>query len=339
MSRSAPVHTCGMTLIELTVAMAIGAFLTIGALTVFTQGQSAYRANESIARLQERARLALPPLETDLRMAGYFGLTTRSSDIANRASPARPTPPNLAVGNDCANNWSIHLDAAVAGTNNGFAWAGCAPYRQAQPGADTLVVRRASAGSTPPDDLSRGMLYVNTARFGAGYIFVGGAALPHFPASAVSRSYQLTVRGYYVSQHSSLDMPGNPVPSLRVKTLTGGSLGPRITDREVMPGVEDLQVQFGVDTDRAGQTGWGSVDRYVHPGDPMLDAADPAYLREARVLAVRVWVRVRAERPEQGYRNTTEYNYADRHRPATNDPFRRTVVTKTVLLRNARSAS
>ena len=134
-------------------------------------------------------------------------------------------------------------------------------------------------------------------------------------------------------------MPGNPVPSLRVKTLTGGSLGPRITDREVMPGVEDLQVQFGVDTDRAGQTGWGSVDRYVHPGDPMLDAADPAYLREARVLAVRVWVRVRAERPEQGYRNTTEYNYADRHRPATNDPFRRTVVTKTVLLRNARSAS
>ena len=144
--------------------------LTIGALTVFTQGQSAYRANESIARLQERARLALPPLETDLRMAGYFGLTTRSSDIANRASPARPTTANLAVGNDCANNWSIHLDAAVAGTNNGFAWAGCAPYRQAQPGADTLVVRRASAGSTPPDDLSRGMLYVNTARFGAGYI-------------------------------------------------------------------------------------------------------------------------------------------------------------------------
>ena len=339
MSSSAPVHPGGMTLIELTVAMAIGAFLMIGAFTVFNQGQSAYRTNESIARLQERARLALTLVETDLRMAGYFGLTARSSDIINRASPARPTPPNLAVRNDCGNNWSIHLDAAVAGTNNGFAWDGCAPYRQAQPDADTLVVRRVRAGSTPPDDLRRGMLYVNSARFGEGRIFVGDAALPHSPAPSASRSFQLMTRGYYVSRHSSLDTPGNPVPSLRVKTLAGGSLGPRITDQEAMPGVEDLQVQFGVDTDRAGQTGWGSVDRYVHPGDPMLDTTDPAYLPEARILAVRVWLRVRAERPEQGYRDTTEYDYADRQRAAMNDSFRRTVVTKTLLLRNARSAS
>ena len=45
----------GMTLIELMVAMALGAFLALGAMTVFTQGQAAFRVNESTARLQERA--------------------------------------------------------------------------------------------------------------------------------------------------------------------------------------------------------------------------------------------------------------------------------------------
>ena len=145
-------------------------------------------------------------------------------------------------------------------------------------------------------------------------------------------------RGYYVSQRSSLDTPGNPVPSLRMKTLSGSSSGPRIVDQEVVPGVEDLQVQFGVDTDRDGAPGRGSVNRYVNPGNPLLDPDDPAFLPEARVLAVRVWVRVRAEWPEQGFTDIREYVYADQDRPAPNDAYRRTVVTRTIQLRNARSS-
>jgi len=71
------VRVGGMTLIELMVAMALGSFLLLGAMTVFTQGQAAFRVNESTARLQEHARLAMAFLEDDLRMAGHFGLTTR----------------------------------------------------------------------------------------------------------------------------------------------------------------------------------------------------------------------------------------------------------------------
>ena len=331
-------RTEGMTLIELLVAMALGSFLLLGAMTVFTQGQAAFRVNESTARLQERARLALAFLEDDVRMAGHFGLTTRTGDIDNRASPSQPVPPGLVVRNDCGRNWAIDLDAPVAGTNNGFGWSGCMPYQQPQSDADTLVVRRTSEFSTPPPTLRRGTLYVQSAHFGRGIIF-DGAAPPPEPPESQSRSFQLLSRGYYVSQRSSLDTPDNPVPSLRMKTLAGSSLGPRIVDQEVVPGVEDLQVQFGVDTDRVGEAGRGSVNRYVNPDDPLLDPDDPAFLPEARVLAVRVWLRVRADHPEQGYSDTNEYAYADQEQTAPNDAYRRTVVSRTIRLRNVRWSS
>ena len=340
-----------MTLIELMVAMALGAFLLLGAMTVFTEGQTAFRVNESTARLQEHARLALAFIEDDVRMAGHFGLTARATDVANRASPSQPVPSGLAVRNDCGRNWAINLDAPVAGVNNGYGWTGCRPFRQAQPGADTLAVRRTDEFSTPPQTLRRGTLYVQSTRFGRGLIFDGAAPPPQPPPAALesmttlesptaqSRSFQLLTRGYYVSRRSSLDAPGNPVPSLRMKTLAGSSRGPRVVDQEVVPGVEDLQVQFGVDTDRVGAAGHGSVNRYVNPGDPLLNPDDSAFLPEARVLAVRVWLRVRAESPEQGFADTREYVYADLEEEAPNDGYRRIVVTRTIRLRNARPSS
>ena len=60
-----------MTLIELLVALAIGTFLMIGAVTVFMQGRAAFRVIESLARLQENGRFALDALERDIRMAQY----------------------------------------------------------------------------------------------------------------------------------------------------------------------------------------------------------------------------------------------------------------------------
>ncbi|HET7608276.1 MAG TPA: prepilin-type N-terminal cleavage/methylation domain-containing protein, partial [Gammaproteobacteria bacterium] len=53
----------GLTLIELMVALAIGMFLMIGAITVFMQSRTTFRVNESVARLQENARFVLDTLE------------------------------------------------------------------------------------------------------------------------------------------------------------------------------------------------------------------------------------------------------------------------------------
>ena len=77
----------GMTLIELMVALAIGSFLIIGAVQVFMQSRTTFRVTESVARLHENARFALDQLEPDIRMANYWGLTTRASRIDGRATP------------------------------------------------------------------------------------------------------------------------------------------------------------------------------------------------------------------------------------------------------------
>ena len=103
------------------------------------------------------------------------------------------------------------------------------------------------------------------------------------------------MNGYYVSPTSTL---GAGIPSLRRKRLVNG---PQVIDEEVLPGVEDMQVELGVDTDPFGAATRGSINRYVNPGAPMLDPASPLFDPNAQILAVRVWFRIRAEAIENGY--------------------------------------
>jgi type IV pilus assembly protein PilW len=313
----------GVTLIELMVALAIGSFLMIGAVTVFVQSRATFRVTESVSRLQENARFALDALEPDIRMAHYWGMTARTDKIQGQAAPADPVA--FAVAGDCGQNWAVNLAAEVDGANNGYTWT-CAANGGAQPGSDTLVVRRVEVD---PVAAQAGTLHVQSARFQDGRLFVGDTVPPGFSA-ATSDTYRLVVNGYYVSPTSTLSTPGNPVPSLRVKTLTGTAAGPAVVDQEVLPGVEDMQIQLGIDTDAFGDPNRGSIDRYVNPGDPVLTQPDVV------VLAVRLWLRLRTERPETGYADTTAYEYADLDMPAPNDAFRRIVVSKTIYIRNAR---
>ncbi len=329
-------RAAGVTLIELMVALAIGSFLMIGALTVFMHSRTAFRVNESISSLQENARFVINIMEPEVRMASYFGLVSRSSKIANSATPLDPVPAGLGVAGDCGQNWTINVVTEVDGTNNGYGWACAAFGGAAQPQTDTLVIHRVTEDPVPV--LQANTMYLQSARFRDSQIFVGNVVPAGFPAGT-SQTHALMVFGYYVSQNSSLDTPGNPVPSLRMKTLVGGAPGPRVDDREVLPGVEDFQVQFGVDTDIPGAPNRGAIDRYVNPGDPIITPGNPAFLPNADILAVRIWLRIRAQRPENGYLDTANYIYADRNVPAFNDQFRRTIATKTIYLRNVRGSA
>jgi hypothetical protein len=156
---------------------------------------------------------------------------------------------------------------------------------------------------------------------------------PGFVAGDGSETHALIVNGYYVSRSSSL---GANIPSLRVHTLMGDGT---VQDQEVLPGVEDMQVQLGVDTDPIGAANRGSIDRYVNANDNIITPGAPGFLPDAEVLSVRIWLRLRAERVENGFTDTAAYQYADRNQPAFNDGFRRIVVSKTIYVRNARQAT
>jgi type IV pilus assembly protein PilW len=317
----------GLTLIELMISLGIGSFLLAGAVTVFMQCRTTLRVTESVSRLQENGRVVLAALEPDLRMARYWGLTTRASKIANRAPLGAPN----GIGDDtCGVNWLIDLDHFVQATDNAYGFA-CAAFSAAVPNADSLVVRHAGEDSIAPAALVGKRMYLQTGRFQEGRIFNHGALPAGFTASS-SETHALVVNGYYVNRDSSL---GASIPGLRRKTLRNNGT---IADEEVMAGVEDMQVQFGVDTDVAGAVDRGSIDRYVDADDAILAAGGPGYLPDAEILAVRIWLRLRAERPENGFSDTAAYVYGNRSAGPFNDGLRRLVVSKTIHLRNSRPA-
>jgi type II secretory pathway pseudopilin PulG len=328
-----------MTLIELMVALAIGAFLMLGAITVFMQSRTSFRVNETLSRLQENARFALESMEPDIRMAHYWGLTPRTYLIQGRAGPGDPA--GLGT-HPCGNNFWLNLNEAVDGTNNTYNWA-CAPGggvgAAAVPNSDTLIVRRTSEDAIAAAALVANVLYVQSTRSQLGQIFAG-TVLPAGFNAATSETHRLVVNGYYVSNMSAI--PGMPALRRKVLAPAPASIG-AVADEEVLIGVEDMQIQFGVDSDVPGtpvapNPNRGVVDRWVNPDDPMIDPTNAGFDPNAEILAVRVWLRLRGERIENGLIDNTDYEYADRDFGTFADGFRRLLVSKTIYLRNARPA-
>jgi hypothetical protein len=55
------------------------------------------------------------------------------------------------------------------------------------------------------------------------------------------------------------------------------------------------------------------------------------------VVAVRVWIRVRAQEPETGFVDDRTYNYGSTVDYQPKDNFRRTLMSRTIFLRNTRA--
>jgi type IV pilus assembly protein PilW len=332
----------GFSLIELMVSMAIGLFLLAGAISVLGKGRDLYRTNDAAARLQETARYAMSTIEADLRMANYWGLNSRADLVENgpaldlvnppAVDPAYTLPATLtgyaATINSCGAMWAVKLPAYVEGNNNGYGYACQAFSNMPAAASDQLTVRRAStqlictgAGCTGGTlAASAGQIKVQSSRM-QGSLF-GNSALPPGYSLPLSETRAVVVNGYYVARRSDQDQV---TPSLRRKQLAFAGGAPAIQDQEIVPGVEDLQVEFGVD-----QNNDQNADFFVRPG-----IAIPA---GPQIVAVRVWLLVRSEDPDFTFTDGRTYTYADRVYtpvPAARN-FRRVLVTKTIALRNTR---
>ena len=305
----------GFTLVELMVAVALGWLVLSGAIALHQTVSRAGAQSAALAELNDAARFALAYVETDLRQAGFLGLLGSPETIAGVAGPEAAT--TLAVGNDCGRNFAVNLVVPVDGRNNVYDLA-CRPYRSPQPGSDVLIVRRAAGITSVP---AAGRLQVHTSLTGGG-LSSDGQVPPELVAPVDTRD--LVVSAYYVSRASSI---GADVPGLRRKILRNG---PRMVDEELMPGIEDLQIQFGVDLDPVGDPGRGSIDVWVNPEDARL-ASDGA-----RIAAARVWLRAAAADAPAGYRAPLPA-YADRT-PPRDDERRRILVSRSYALRNSIAA-
>ena len=305
---------------ELLIASALGILLIGGALAIYVSGSASYRVNEAMSRVQETGSVALGIVSEDLRRAGYWERTQATTSITGRSGdPLTPLPVAFRPASDCYADFYINIDAPIesadetqVGAANPF--RSCIGDAMRHAGTDILVVRHAATTPTPLASVQAGRLYVVT-NFVGGALFVGGQPFP-VGFTAADTISEVETHAYYVNPSSS---GAASEPSLRRMRLNAG---PVIEDEELVSGVEDMQVQLGLDSDDDG-----AVDEYLSAGAAALDPQD--------VIAARIWLRVRADNPEVGFKDDATYQYATVS-IAPKDSFRRLLVSSTVQLRNAR---
>ena len=307
-------RSSGFTLIEVMLALVVSSIAVLAAVRLHAHAGTVYLASQSERSLEESARLALATLRRDVELAGYFGFAQGSRIVSDADSPGP------AVRGDCGANWAVQFTVPIGGGDNGYRWQ-CRAYRDAaEPGTDTLVLRYVDARRA--QTLDAGRLYLESRAEGTGTVFVAHRGTAATNDLLVSVNAVRTL-GYYVSTVSAGSEGIRSVPSLRIKRLSADRHGPRVMDEEIQPGVEDLQIQLGIDADVPEAPGYGSIDRFVataelNPGE--------------RVVSVRIWLLVRSLWREQGLPAETIPAYANRAARTVDDGYRRRLVTTTIAI-------
>ncbi len=336
----------GLTLVELMIAMAIGILMLLGVSLLFTQNKQSYRQNEEIARIQENARFAIEELSRDISMAGFFaevvdsgavdvdaGVLGKAIDCGDGAAwlydftaglidGAVRISDQVASGAAAAADFSCITagadfipDSDVIGIRR---TAGVPSFWEADgatgacvdlalPAAAPCVRLRPANGIFVRENGTRAVLYHGADEAGITAV----TARPF-------EEWEYTPRVYYVR---NVDVDGTDIPTLCRARLdnTAGSPQP-MAEECLVPGVESLQVELGVDTD-----GDGAANSYVsNPGPGDL----------TRAVSARVYLLMRAIQLDVGYTDERQYTLGNLTVGPFNDRFHRRVYTATVAMRN-----
>ena len=321
----------GTTLVELLVAMVV-ALLVVGTVATLFGGTSRNRASlERAARLAENAHYAMDLLRADVAQAGYYdtltttagGFTWRLRDPCATAiadlgwsHPAGTPPPvNLRIEN---------APVPITGLLPADATPPCLPDRRA--GTAILVVRFVGPEITPvalvngaphlqlskcqletPNKLNLGVFSSASADF----------VLRNVSCAAIADVKRFTVRSYYVANCDRCGV--DTIPTLKRAELTRDG----IVVTPLAQGVEDLQLEYGIDAN-----GDGTPDRYLAAPDAALGAGFGDW---ANVTAVRVYLLARSVGVEPYYADTKEFDLGlAGRRAAANDGYKRMLLTSLV---------
>lgn len=325
----------GYTLIELLIALALGAAILLALTLLFAQNSGNQQELERTLRQIESARFSIDTLGEDVMHAGFFSDFNPDvvTPLPTYTSPSPCATALTALGWNAAAS-PLELPRPVEGLLAGTVFT-CLPNRRA--GTEALVIRRAETG--PPILWTAGNatnLYIQASRCpdDADRIRVSGvpATDPQTtfnlrtpncanPNNALRRLLQRT---YYVATCN--DCANNDgIPTLKRVEMIDGVL----RTAAIAEGVEDLQVEFGVDNPPLN----GVPDAWL--------TADTVGANDWRnVVAVRLHVLTRATQPAPGFVETRTYRVgpAVTLTPAMlNDGFRRALLSSSVRLNNVGS--
>ncbi len=300
----------GFTLVELLVAVALGSTLCLGAATLLLRSKHAYLQDEQLIRTLENGHYALRLLSRELSMAGYLG-ESLPGGIGPAPSGGTACYRHLVQLGDALEHYD-NLAAAGSGMPEG-----CARPGQHQAGSDVLLVRRTM--DTPT--VYRGerfaataaeTLYLRADRHGA------ELALGSSDLEAEGSLWRYYPQLFFLRSYSRYR--GDGIPALcRIRLAAEAQ---RTAPVEcLVEGVEQLQLEFGVDTD-----GDGLADRYL---------SRPSQEQLGRALVARVQLLLRSPLPLPGHRDRNRYQLGNSGVLVPGDRFYRRLLTTSVLLRNS----
>jgi type IV pilus assembly protein PilW len=307
----------GLTLVEMMIAMLLVLIASAGAIAMVARGRAAQRTGEAVAKLEETADAAFAILVEELHMAGYLGMAPPGSYVTGASPIGVAEARDLVVTGGCGDSLAHDLNTTVTAADGGYRVDAAAPLRcgagpngRVVAGSDALTVRRASAAAAVPDT---GRLQIESSLRAARLMADGIARL-----GGGARVHDLEVSVFYISADSTAQRGW---PSLRRKRLIGGGR-PAFQDEELVTGVEDMQVEFGLDDPDDEDS---SVDRWVTPtGVPTDDTP----------RAIRLWIRTRSDTPENPAIILPALGYSNRVEPPGSSRYRRKLSSRVIELRN-----
>lgn len=329
----------GFSLIELMVALALGLLLTLVVGYVYLGSRQASRLQEANAYVQQNTRLGFSRLSKDVRMAGFAGCSFQTSTNVVNGAPA----------------YTSLIDQPVFGFDDSA--IGTLPAGMARLRGDVLRIVSADDSDNridsydPPaaqfklaasHDFADGDILLATncqhaAIFQVSNANTANVTIVHNTGNAVSpgnsikdlgftsvsakdaRIFRVRSWYYYVGNN-------NGVPSL-MRLQEGPSSN---TTRDIVEGVEDMQLVYGVDTD-----GDRDVDGYFR-ADQIATLAMAGPLSGgnwSRVLSVRVALLLASTPGESVTERGQQYSY-NGSSVVPNDRRLRRVANYTIAIRN-----
>lgn len=303
----------GFTLVELMIAMTIGLILLMGIGKVLIGSSGILKSTDESARMQETAAFAFNTLGNDIRLAGFYGQITNTTEITQ--------PSSITITNDCATGWATKTSEPIFGyrglsatqANTTLACINTNNFISSSTNRPSfiLVLRSASGIQVATTNLSsstmKNAVYIQSDP-NRGIIFKG------LQYASLTNSQKITkwdgtdapvfayqAKAYYLRPCSrptgsnntctSTDDNGNPIPTLVRQELVNTT----IKEVEVVEGVEAMRVTYGIDTSTPSD------------GIPDIMTETPTAAQFPTVVSIRIALLVRAPSPaENGYDDSSK---------------------------------
>jgi type IV pilus assembly protein PilW len=315
----------GFTLVELMIAVGLSLLLSVAVVTVFANNRHSFNQDENVLRMQDDARHALREITYELSMAGHY------ADLLIPGSVTRDN--NLTLTTDCGPagtaEWMYQTVQAgtdrflsVVALDNATAAQAAANFTcinggEFEAGTDVVAIKRvAGVRAGAP---TNGNIYLRTNGT-VGLLYQEPLTTPPViavPAPNAAWEYRPSI--YYIRNFANT--PGDDIPTLCKKVLRGPA--PGMTTECIATGIEDLQVEYGIDT-----TNNGFANVYL---------SSPTLVQMQSVVVARVSLLARSSEFDTKYTNDKTYSISNADLYAPGDGFRRQVVSTTIGIQNIRS--